>query len=370
MTGAAQNKLGELFVDIGVGGVGKAIKSLNSISASFLLTKNAAMQAIKPFVNIGKEAMSSAVGIGKMAAALGTTVLNAQRLQYYLKTYDSQGLEGSVASLQNIFTRLKAGYGGLDGQMAMSMGVLGLDWQKYSGSFEDTLQFIQDVKDRFKQGGFSENEKLMHLQNLGLQDWKYLFEKEDFNINDSLRINEETIRSLQQSAEATNEMKNNVDQLGKNISNFYVTHGTLNATRDINKAFEGNNAAKVKTAIRGSAVTAGALSGGLAGTAFGPFGTAVGAALGATAALAGNEAILNKLGYNADLESIPKTEQIYANDISNGALPSLTDKVGQPLQVNVNTEIKSKDPQSTEFTILNIDTEPIQYTQAMQRNSN
>jgi hypothetical protein len=370
MTGAAQNKLGELFVDIGVGGVGKTIKSLNSISASFLLTKNAAMQAIKPFINIGKEAMNSAVGIGKMAAALGTTALNAQRLQYYLKTYDSQGLEGSVASLQSIFTRLKAGYGGLDGQMAMSMGQLGLDWQKYSGSFEDTLQFIQDVKDRFKQGGFSENEKLMHLQNLGLQEWKYLFEKEDFDINESLRISEETIENLQKGAEATNEMKNNMDQFGKNVSNFYVTHGALNAIKDINKAFEGDNAAKTKTVVRGSAVTAGALSGGLAGTMFGPLGTAAGVIIGGTAALAGNEAILNKLGYNKNLESIPTTEPIYTSDVSNGALPSLTNASGQALQVNVNTEVKSKDPQSTEFTVLDINVEPIHYTQAMQRNIN
>ena len=34
----AQNKLGELFVDIGVGGLGKTLKALNSVSASFLLT--------------------------------------------------------------------------------------------------------------------------------------------------------------------------------------------------------------------------------------------------------------------------------------------------------------------------------------------
>ncbi|MBQ2285319.1 MAG: hypothetical protein II244_06610, partial [Clostridia bacterium] len=75
MTGQAQNNLGQLFVDIGVGGLGQTLKALNSVSASFLLTKNAATQAIKPFIDMGKQAANSAVGIGKMAAALGTTTL-------------------------------------------------------------------------------------------------------------------------------------------------------------------------------------------------------------------------------------------------------------------------------------------------------
>ena len=215
--GQATNKLGQLFVDIGVGGLGQTLKALNSVSATFLLTKNAASQAIKPFIDMGKEAANSAVGIGKMAAALGTTSINAQKLQYYLKTYKAEGLEGDVASLQQMFTRIQQGLGGIDGQKAISMNMLGLDWQKYGGSFEDTLKFIQDVKDALKTSGMTENEKVMHLQNLGLSNWKYLFEKEDFDIGQTLNISDEQIRKLQEASEKTNQLTNNLDQLKKNV---------------------------------------------------------------------------------------------------------------------------------------------------------
>lgn len=216
--GQAQNNLGQLFVDIGVGGLGQTLKALNSVSASFLLTKNAATQAIKPFVDMGKEAANSAVGIGKMAAALGTTTLNAQKLQYYLKTYKAEGLEGDVASLQQMFTKIRQGYGGIDGQRAMSLGMLGLDWNKYSGSFEDTLQFIQDVKNALESSGMTENEKVMHLQNLGLSNWKYLFEKDDFDLRQTLKISDEEIKKLQEASEKTNKIKNNLDQIKKNVT--------------------------------------------------------------------------------------------------------------------------------------------------------
>lgn len=218
--GQATNKLGQLFVDIGVGGLGQTLKALNSVSATFLLTKNAATQAIKPFVDMGVKAANSAVGIGKMAAALGTTSLNAQKLQYYLKTYKAEGLEGDVASLQQMFTQVAKGFGGFAGAFTTSYGMLGTgkNLQDYSGSFEDTIKFIQDVKDALKSSGMTENEKVMHLQNLGLSNWKYLFEKDDFNINDTLSISDDTILKLQKASEQTNEVKNNLDQIGKNLT--------------------------------------------------------------------------------------------------------------------------------------------------------
>ena len=225
--GKATNQLGQLFVDIGVGGLGQTLKALNSVSATFLLTKNAATQAIKPFIDMGKEAANSAVGIGKMAAALGTTTLNAQKLQYYLKQYKSEGLESDVASIQQLFTKMQAGLGGMSGQMATSWNMIGLkkNWTDYDGSFESTLQFIQDVKNALKTSGLSEQEKVMHLQNLGLSNWKYLFEKEDFDINKSLSISDSTIKTLQEASESVNEIQNNLDQIKKNLTTGALKHG-------------------------------------------------------------------------------------------------------------------------------------------------
>lgn len=272
--GQAQNQLGQLFVDIGVGGLGQTLKALNSVSASFLLTKNAAVQAVKPFIDMGKQAANSAVGIGKMAAALGTTTLNAQKLQYYLKTYKAEGLEGDVSSLQQMFTRVRAGLGGIEGQKAISMQMLGLDWQKYSGSFEDTLQFIQDVKDAIKSSGMTENEKVMHLQNLGLSNWKYLFEKDDFDLNKSLNISDQTIKNAQKAEEDIEKLKNSFDQAKMKLVGRLLDDGLLDKLEALvdtaDKYVGGDEATRkdVNSKIVGAGVVgAGAALGGIPGVA-------------------------------------------------------------------------------------------------------
>lgn len=357
MTGAAQNKLGELFVDVGVGGLGKTLKGLNSISASFLLTKNAAVQAVKPFVNIGKEAMNSAVGIGKMAAALGTTSINAQKLSYYLKQYKSQGLEGDVASLQQTFTRLRAGYGGLDGQMAMSMGQLGIDWQNYSGSFEDTLRFVQDVKNALKKSGLSKQDQLMHLQNLGLGGWQYLFEKKDFNLEDTLKISDETIKNLQKSDETINELGNNVDQLKKNITSKALSHGGQTLLEDLVIATGNDEKAKKERLVGYKSV----------GTAWNQLKSELKELYNNAPT---NEQLFknrNKTFFNGNnLETI-NDSSLKNEAIISGALPSLTNAQNRPLEVKINTQIKSQDPQSTDFEILDIDVPEIPYVQETQR---
>ncbi len=296
--GQAQNQLGQLFVDIGVGGLGQTLKALNSVSASFLLTKNAATQALKPFVDMGKQAANSAVGIGKMAAALGTTTLNAQKLQYYLKTYQAEGLEGDVASLQNMFTKMRAGLGGMSGEMATSWNMIGLkkNWSDYSGSFEDTLQFIQDVKNALKSSGMTEQEKVMHLQNLGLGQWKYLFEKDDFDLNQSLNISDETIRKLQEASEETNKIKNELDELNKNLQGKFAKDVGLPALKDLNAALsKGSGSSKAKTMTRLGAMGMGAGGGALLGSFLGPLGALGGLAIGAYGGLVGNEKLLNML---------------------------------------------------------------------------
>lgn len=200
MTGNAQNQLGQLFVDIGLGGVGTLLKSLNTVSASFLLVKTAATQAVKPIVDMTRFAQEGALGVSKLAASLGTTSIKAQQLKYYLQTLGAEGLEGSVMSLQDMFTRLRLGYGGLEGQKAMSMNALGLDWTSYSGSYDDTIKFIKDVQNALKQKNLSKQEQLMHLNNLGLSDWMYLFEQDSFSPDKMDKfISEEEIRKLNES---------------------------------------------------------------------------------------------------------------------------------------------------------------------------
>lgn len=344
--GQAQNQLGQLFVDIGVGGVGQTLKALNSVSASFLLTKNAATQAIRPFIDMGKQAANSAVGIGKMAAALGTTTINAQKLQYYLKTYKAEGLEGDVASLQQMFTRIQSGLGGIDGQRAVSLGMLGLDWQKYGGSFEDTLKFIQDVKDALQSSGMTENEKVMHLQNLGLSNWKYLFEKSDFDINKSLNISDETIAKLQEASEETNKITNELDKLWKNFTGDFAKKVGIPALKDINANFSDNrpltnSPSKARTLTRFGAMGMGAGGGALAGSLLGPLGVAVGGLLGGYGGLKGNEKLLNMLE--------PVNDSALNGTLESAALPSLPN-VDNRTTINLTNKISGNNVQFEELT--------------------
>ena len=226
--GQAQNKLGQLFVDIGVGGLGQTLKALNSVSATFLLTKNAAVQAVKPFVDMGVQAANSAVGIGKMATALGTTAINAQKLSYYLKQYKSEGLEGDIAKIQKMYADYEQRVGGIPLQYAYALRRIGLDWQDYNGGFEDTLKLIQDIKNSEKFKSFSDTEQLSILGQLGLSgQWKYLFEKADFDLNQVLAVTDETIQKQIEASEAMEHLKNSIDQLRQKVVEKILDSGAL-----------------------------------------------------------------------------------------------------------------------------------------------
>lgn len=232
-SGAAQNKLGELFVDIGVGGLGKTLKALNSVSASFLLTKNAALGIAQPLLNMGKIAMRSAVDIGKLSTSFGTTLVEAQKLAYYLKQFNlSEGLLSDLGGIQEKLTRAKMGYGSLDGQMLMSLNTLGLDWQKYDGSTESMLQFVKDVHTRVAELGMTVQEAKVHLKNLGLSnpDWLYAFQRSDFNLDEATTvITDEQIQTLIEGQENWNKLLNNISQFGLKYSAKFLESGGTNA---------------------------------------------------------------------------------------------------------------------------------------------
>lgn len=235
-SGAAQNKLGELFVDIGVGGLGKTLKALNSVSASFLLTKNAAVQVGGAILNIAKDSMKSSVEIGKLGASFGTTLVEAQKLSYYLKQYNlNEGLLSDLGGIQEKLTKAKMGYGSLDGQMLMSLNRLNLDWQKYDGSTESMLQLVKDVHTRVAQMGMTAQEAKVHLKNLGLNnpDWLYAFQRSDFNLDEALNINDDVIEKNIQAQEKWNKLQNKLNEATLDFSANLIDNGGLDK---INKA--------------------------------------------------------------------------------------------------------------------------------------
>lgn len=149
MAGNAQSKLGELFVDIGVNGLGKTLKGLNSISASFLLTKNAATQLVKPIVNMTHQFGQSAIGLEKMKLTFGTTIEQAQRMQAAFKKLGMQELSGDIQRISDLLAAKN--YQGLGENFMAAMSKMNIDIRDYNGSLESTLDLFDKISDGLEQ---------------------------------------------------------------------------------------------------------------------------------------------------------------------------------------------------------------------------
>lgn len=206
-SGAAQNNLGQLFVDIGVGGVGKTLKALNSVSASFLLTKNAAVQMTKPLINVGKQTLSMAVDVGKLGSTLGLAYKDAYKLQYYFKHMNlNEGLINDIENLSKQFNAMRyLGRGALTGEQQQAFNILGLDPMKYyGGGFDKIKQLINDVQKRT--AGMDKVLASNALQGLGLNsEWLYAFNRGIFDLSDALSISNEEIEAAITASEDLNE---------------------------------------------------------------------------------------------------------------------------------------------------------------------
>ena len=211
--GKKSNILGELFVEFGVKGFGTMLKSLNAVSASFLLVKNAGQQFAQMLTKPIKESGNAAVEIGKMSSALGITMKEAMKLQLYFKQHNlSEGLLGDLTSISDMLTKVQLGIGGISGEFAYAMHRMGLDWTKYDGSMESMIKLTNDVKKAT--AGMDANTRRVMMKAVGLQpEWSYAFERGDFNLADYKTISDEQVENLIKSQEAMNKMTAEVDQL-------------------------------------------------------------------------------------------------------------------------------------------------------------
>lgn len=121
---AATKGLGELFVELGLKGLGKTLGGLNAISAQFLLTKNAAEQAIKPIIGFSKEASSRLVGYDKINAVTGLSVKRLQEMDRWAKlnNVDFNAYVGQVQGLQQSILKFR-----LEGVRNKGFDILGID---------------------------------------------------------------------------------------------------------------------------------------------------------------------------------------------------------------------------------------------------
>ena len=225
--GQSTNKLGQLFVDIGIGGAGQAIKSLNSISASFLLVKTAAKEAMKPIVNMINTSKDTALYYGKMNSTLGVSLTTIQQLSTYLEKFNlSDALISDLGSTMDMLNRVNMGLDSVDGSFVTGLQRIGLNWQKYrGGTFEDMLNLVQDVQTALD--GMDVGQARVILQMLRLPtELLYGFEKGGFNIRDALLISEDEIKKMESFNEQLNIFNKNKKQLQTRIIGNVAPIGT------------------------------------------------------------------------------------------------------------------------------------------------
>lgn len=278
---SAQNKLGELFIEFGTKGLPSLIKELNSVSATFLLTKNAAEQLYKPMKEMFKEAGNGAVGVGKLSAVLGASFKDVQKLQNYFKEINlDESLLNDIPKMQATIYDLKHGFGGLDGQMNYAFEQMGINIFDYNESLQSTLQLWEDIQtaaQNMSDTDLQANLRFMHIS----PEWSYAFKRGKFNKSDALSMSDEEANKLIKREEALRRKELALQNLKNTTAAFFapIETNTADETARVIKGVKNKDPKIIGEATGVGLTTAG---GAVAGGTFGAMsGAATGAALGA-----------------------------------------------------------------------------------------
>lgn len=287
---AEENKksksIGELFVEFGSEGTPDLIKSLNKVSAQFLLTKNAAEQFLRPIINMAKQAGNTGVQIGKMSSALGTSYQEFQKLKIQLNRMNiDEGVINNISDLQGTLYDLFHGFGGLPPGLNLALDRLGLNIMDYDESLDGTLNLIKDMEKASKNLGMSDLDYQSVLRQAGLPaDLGYARNRGGIsNITDFRTISDKEVEQLIKLQESMNKLKTSTDSLKNSIIarlSPIITKSNEGTTRLVD-----GNASKAEKQVATADIIGGAVGGAVIGFVLaGPIG-AVGGTL--TGGLAG-----------------------------------------------------------------------------------
>lgn len=230
----AQSKLGELFVDLGVGGLGQTLKALNSVSASFLLTKNAATQAIKPIVDMSKQGGTLVTALDKINAVTGITAEKLQGIRNWskLNNVSFESLVGSIESVQQALMDIRLGKG-----LNKGFQLLGIEaWQLDPN---DPLKALDLIQSKLKQ--VNEVTGATALRELGMnQDLAYTFKQANKPLSQAVtdaeklyNLSEEQIKSLQEQQKKWNEIDVATEKIKNNIASWSFSKDLLATVADM-----------------------------------------------------------------------------------------------------------------------------------------
>lgn len=227
----AQNKLGELFVDIGVGGLGKTLKALNSVSASFLLTKNAAAQAFTPILNMTKEGASLATALSKISAETGLAGTKLLALKRFsdLNNVSLETLSGTLEGLQQKILGAKMG---TDTASMQAFQLMNLN--PFELSEKDPIKAFDEIKKRVET--LSPEVQTMALNLLGMnKELTYVYKQIHGSLEDNLdnleqeyKFSEQQLKNLEEQQKKFNEIKVAAEQIKLNIAGWKFSQDLIN----------------------------------------------------------------------------------------------------------------------------------------------
>lgn len=202
-SGAAQNTLGQLFVQLGFKGLPNMMKGLNGLSVQFLLTKNAAQQAIKPILNMSQNAANSVTGWEKLHAVTGIAVKDIQDLSRFAKlnNIEFSSFFGQIQNVQQklVQMRLTGRTEGLEGFTLLGLNPRNFDYKKPMEMLEAIKKRVQQVDEATGAGA---------LRLLGLNEQLlYVWKQQNTNYDERLNLNNEEINNLKEQQSAWNSLK-------------------------------------------------------------------------------------------------------------------------------------------------------------------
>ena len=209
-SGAVQNKLGQLFIDIGANGLGNLVKGLQSLQANFLLSKKAGEEFIKPFKEMSLNASNAVANYDKLHAVMGTSQLD---IQNWRKAAERTGTPFNTLStgLKNFQQQLLGIRAGLDSNGMQGFALLGIDPNSldYKKPFENLMFIFKRLQ------GVNEATRTKVISLLGLsEDLIYFVDKynqlqgtSNRQINENLLLNKQEMGILRDQNDAWNLLK-------------------------------------------------------------------------------------------------------------------------------------------------------------------
>lgn len=349
----AQNKLGELFVDFGTKGVGGLLRNLNSVSASFLLGKNAANQFAHTITQPIKQTGQYAMELRNLRNQMSLTNKEAQKIQNWARkfNYSESSVFGDISKLLDDLTQIKnyniipKGWYEASRLLAQNGGTA-IAQKRYNNTPEGVFELLKDISLGLNKVTDPGARRLIQ-QSLGVSP-EVLNYKDNINslMSSWNTLTDEQVEAAEESAKALNELGNSLEKLWQrlNIKTAPAFISGSNALTYLLTPNRNKNEKLEKTALglmAAGGIGGGATAGGAIGSFLGPVGAGIGAIIGAGLGAVLGTAPAKRFLKHAPFELLPELDALGDSDLlhSNGGGNTTVYK-----EINVNQNITAPDP--------------------------